>query len=65
MTADKKLGEWVKGDHYAPDYDNKCFACGESPVVVVITRTGAHHVNLCGPCTWGEADMHDPERWNE
>ena len=53
-------------DSYEPDYDSNCEACGDSPTVTVVKdgKTIAS-IGLCGPCTWGEAGMLDPDKWND
>lgn len=56
----------VQGDSYEPDYTSKCMSCGGTPVVTVMLKGECiYNVGLCGPCTWGEAAMADPEKWNE
>ena len=42
---------------YRPDWQAKCENCGSSPTVPV---TG-----MCGPCTFGEADMVGGGWWDE
>lgn len=50
---------------YVPDYEGKCLACDESPVVTGVDKDGNVVVapGLCGPCTWGEAAAIDPSTW--
>lgn len=40
--------------------------CGQKPTVLAV-RNGevVFETGMCGPCTWGEADMMDPRKWNE
>lgn len=50
--------------NFVPNYDRPCMNCCNTPTVDIFvggkleTRT-----ELCGPCTWGEADTIDPENW--
>jgi len=38
-----------------PDYEHECDVCGQSPILPVS--------GMCGACTWGEAELIDPENW--
>jgi hypothetical protein len=53
-------------DKFEPDYKNECDVCGATPVVTV-TRAGKvmNTTGMCGPCTWGEAAMVDPDEWEK
>lgn len=52
-------------DAYAPDEDRECDVCGTSPTVVGLCQGKiVYQSRMCGPCTWGEADAHDPSTWN-
>lgn len=42
-----------------PDYDTQCTACAQSPTVVIDND----NLDLCGPCTFGEAAMIDVDNW--
>lgn len=47
-----------------PNYKIKCSVCGLVPTVDSKDSKGViHHHEMCGPCTWGEADMIDPANW--
>ncbi len=51
---------------FKPNYKRKCTVCGATPTVDVYSADAKallHHVDLCGPCTWGDADCIDPENW--
>lgn len=62
---DPDLGTTIKLDAYRPAYKQKCCVCGQSPVVKgVIGNRIAYDGEMCGPCTWGEVKMIDPEEWN-
>ena len=52
-------------DSYEPDYATECVNCGQRPTVTGV-KDGEVVVSteMCGPCTWGEAAMLDPEMWN-
>jgi hypothetical protein len=57
-------------DSFEPDYEGECDSCSapanEQPLVTAWKHGRMiHHTHMCGPCTWGEADMIDPRRWNE
>ena len=59
MSDARQLGE------YKPNYKIKCEVCGAVPTIDVYSLKGKllHHVSLCGPCTWGEAETIDPAKW--
>lgn len=48
-----------------PNYQRPCLACDQVPTVdIQPVRGGAiRHTDLCGPCTWGEANTLDPDNW--
>ena len=55
----------IKIDRYEPDYDNKCCNCGTTPVVTMVKDNEViYSTDMCGPCTWGEAETIDPDTWN-
>lgn len=60
------MSEVINIDGYAPDYKHKCEVCGQKPVVTGV-KDGkvVYQGSMCGVCTWGEADMRDPEEWNK
>jgi len=55
-----------KADRYEPDYKNKCDCCGAIPTVTIVNSEGKqiYTTEMCGPCTWGEAETVDPDTWN-
>jgi len=56
----------IKIDSFEPDYKSECCVCGQSPVVTVANEGKVlYSTEMCGPCTWGESDMIDPDEWNE
>jgi len=56
----------MDGDKYEPDYEVDCVNCGATPTVTVIRLEKIiHRTYMCGVCTWGEAEMTDPDEWNE
>lgn len=59
-------GEVVQVDKYEPDYSRKCCNCGQKPVVTAV-KDGkvVYKGDMCGPCTWGESAMINPENWNK
>ena len=60
------MTEEIEIDSYEPDYLCECENCGQSPCVTAV-KDGVivHQTDLCGPCTWGEAAMLDPTKWND
>ena len=47
-----------------PNYETPCVVCGQTPTVdIYVEGKLANRLELCGPCTWGEADTIDPENW--
>jgi len=53
-------------DKWEPDYNGKCCNCGQSPVVTsvnIATGKTTYSSEMCGPCTFGEADCVDPDNW--
>lgn len=58
-----------------PNYERPCTVCGQVPTVDLcdvimhyrtverIRAANTVHTELCGPCTWGEAETIDPENW--
>lgn len=52
-------------DSWKPDYKHHCEVCGQTPVVTgVKDNKVVYQGDMCGPCTWGEADTIDPATWN-
>ena len=50
---------------FVPNYARHCENCNAVPTVDVVVngRLALDRIALCGPCTWGEADMLDPSNW--
>ena len=51
---------------FIPNYKRKCVVCGQTPTVdikSVETGTIVDSTDMCGVCTWGEADCLDPDNW--
>lgn len=48
-----------------PIWGKKCYVCGASPVVRLITASGEciYDTQMCGVCLWGEAACSDPKEW--
>lgn len=60
------MTEIIKVDAFVPDYEHRCETCGAVPVVTAMKDGEVIYAgNMCGPCTWGEAEMADPEQWNK
>ena len=51
---------------YEPNYEALCIVCGQTPIVNAVDDKYCivYTTGMCGPCTWGEAAMIDPEEWN-
>ena len=58
--------EFISIDSYQPNYKRKCEVCDQKPVVTGV-KDGkvVYRGTMCGPCTWGESAMRDPEQWNK
>lgn len=53
-------------ERWEPDHGRRCVNCGQRPVVTGIAAgVVAYRGELCGPCTWGDAALRDPDLWNE
>lgn len=49
---------------FRPNYHDRCISCGGSPTVdIFVDGMLQNATELCGACTWGEADCIDPENW--
>lgn len=47
-----------------PNYERPCENCEQVPTVDVYEGDKlGWHMDLCGPCAFGEADAIDPENW--
>ena len=58
------MSEPVTEADFRPCYDAKCMNCGHSPTVqVFVGEKLEYDTELCGACTWGEADYIDPKNW--
>lgn len=51
MVGSGDSSEYLDAKNLKPDWTKKCSQCGATPVVPLI--------NMCGPCTFGEADTVD------
>lgn len=52
-------------DTYLPSYRRGCCICNARPVVKgILNGKIAYDGDMCGPCTWGDADAADPADWN-
>lgn len=51
--------------YYDPDYEHKCEVCDHTPCVRIRREDGSifYGKDMCGCCTWGEADCLDPDNW--
>ena len=51
--------------YYDPNYKRKCCVCGSKPCVRIRRENGKvfYDGDMCGPCTWGEAETADPNNW--
>lgn len=47
-----------------PNWKRRCCVCAQEPVVDLYEdgRLG-HSTDMCGVCTFGEAECLDPEKW--
>lgn len=54
----------IEVDEYVPDYKHRCINCEQTPVVTAV-KDGkvVFSTEMCGPCTWGEAETIDPSNW--
>jgi len=50
-------GRKVSPESARPDWTRHCLSCGSSPILPI--------TDLCGPCTFGEADMTGGGWWDE
>lgn len=59
------MSEVLEIDRFEPDYKHACCNCGQKPVVTGV-KAGkvVYQGEMCGPCTWGEAETLDPSTWN-
>ncbi len=49
---------------FMPNYNIRCDNCHQTPTVDVFVKgTLQSHMELCGPCCFGEAACIDPENW--
>lgn len=48
-----------------PNYNRKCQNCEQVPTVDIYSEDGVlqTHIDLCGPCCFGNADCIDPKNW--
>lgn len=59
--------ETIRVDEWRPDYARECEVCGQTPCVtgwqLKPKLKEVYTGDMCGVCTWGEADCRDPENW--
>lgn len=56
--------DFINIDSYQPDYKSKCCNCGQTPCVTgVKDGKTIYESEMCGPCTFGEAECVDPANW--
>lgn len=56
----------IQIDSYEPDYKHRCICCNQKPVVTGVKNGKiVYQGEMCGPCTWGEAETADPATWNK
>jgi hypothetical protein len=50
---------------FIPNYRRRCIVCGQKPTIDIKPINGApkQPTDMCGACTWGEADCIDPDNW--
>lgn len=54
----------INNAEYKPNYKTHCIVCNSTPTVDVYEGEKlAFSTEMCGPCTWGEADCIDPNNW--
>lgn len=54
----------INNAEYKPNYKMRCIVCDSTPTVDVYESGKlAFSTEMCGPCTWGEADCIDPNNW--
>ncbi len=52
-------------DEFVPNYERTCVVCGTGHVVSAVRNQVVMFTSeLCGVCTWGDADMINPDNWN-
>jgi len=60
-----KQSEKIAIDSYQPDYEAICDNCGQSPVVTCVKNgVVVYSLEMCGICTFGEAEAVNPENWS-
>jgi hypothetical protein len=56
--------EGTEIQNWKPDYTHKCVVCGLDHVVTGLTDGEViYQGEMCGVCTWGEADCADLANW--
>ena len=51
---------------FKPNYKKRCMVCEGRPTVDIYDAKGEKKITsteMCGVCTWGEAECHDPANW--
>lgn len=64
IEIDEGGGKKLEGC-YDPNYKRKCCVCGQKPCVRIrlLNNSVYYDGDMCGPCTWGEAETIDPNNW--
>lgn len=65
-TCEPETNNREKAEHaeFKPNYKRPCQNCDQMPTVdIFVNGKLQDHMDLCGVCTWGEADCIDPENW--
>jgi len=65
MPGRRERPEVIELDEYVPNYQRRCIACEQRPVVDGL-KNGKQIplAGLCGPCTFGTSDAIYPDEWN-
>jgi hypothetical protein len=59
------MTEVMQIDSFKPDYRRKCVNCEQTPTVTGVKDGKViYRSEMCGPCTWGEAETLDPSTWD-
>ena len=50
---------------FLPNWKRRCIVCGQKPTITIKPIDGSPKMDteMCGVCTWGEADCLDPDNW--
>lgn len=57
--------EVTQVDRFEPDWEGVCICCGTSPTVTAVANGKVVYAGeMCGACTWGDADLVHPFNWD-